>query len=870
MDNGDLNWAYFANGTIHIICSSHNDIAWFDTPADTMQWRDERSITPALERMAHNPDVHFSMENVLYLLEYLERHPERREEVRQRTMNGQIDWGATFNQPYESLLTGEQLVREIYFGRKLLKKLFPGTNPRVYYNPDVPSRALQMPQILAKADIPYLLISRHRPGLQWWASPDGSRVLVWSMGHYADSLFRKTLEGELPKVRSDIKRILDSWQDEYAQRKLPPHFAFLNSMDYIPPSDFDQLLSDWAEYAQSVESTGNGNQPPTLRYSTPEQFFDAIAAGEAELETLVGERPNVWLYIHGPCHYQAITAKRETGVLLPAAEIFHTINAILTDSWEHYPELELQQAWLESIYDDHGWGGKNGHITDEMFRKKLYSARSAAHKLLQEALHAIASQIKSAPAQGLPVVVFNDLAWSRTDPVICKIPRANGAFQLLTEDNQEIPYQVWTPGSGTYTEIAFIAENMPSVGYRAYRAVETTDRLDSKLPEGVQVTPTSYENQHFRVELGAGGIQQLYHKRLDADVFCTERYLGAELLMLESVGNDAHEFGFIQQPTTATDFEKTSNYQPAWKITASGSVFTRYTLSQHLRYCTLVQSLVFFHHLDRIDVEVDLLNWTGVKSREFRLAFPLNMAGAAITYEVPFGTVEVGRQETDGFITDQPVYPMGPVYAESGHTIHPREIQNFISANTEKLGFTLGSSVAVCDYIDPYHLRPASYPVIQPVLLASRRSCHSEGDWYLQAGDHHFQFSLYVHESGWQNGYRRGIQTNHPLMPIVAPKPIPSAGLAAEASFLTISDHNVLLSALKKCEDDQTIILRCYEMEGRQTTAQIQLPFPIQIVEQTNIIEEAGESAKSLDSHGQTFAVSLPPYAIETFKLTRG
>ena len=33
-------WGYFANGTVHIICSSHNDIAWFDTPAATIAWKD--------------------------------------------------------------------------------------------------------------------------------------------------------------------------------------------------------------------------------------------------------------------------------------------------------------------------------------------------------------------------------------------------------------------------------------------------------------------------------------------------------------------------------------------------------------------------------------------------------------------------------------------------------------------------------------------------------------------------------------------------------------------------------------------------------------------------------------------------------------
>lgn len=102
---------------------------WFDTPAATIAWRDTRSITPALERMAENPDVFFSMESVLYLLEYLQRHPERLEELHSLVTGKRFDWGATHNQPYESLLSGEQLVREVYFGRRLLRNLLPGADP---------------------------------------------------------------------------------------------------------------------------------------------------------------------------------------------------------------------------------------------------------------------------------------------------------------------------------------------------------------------------------------------------------------------------------------------------------------------------------------------------------------------------------------------------------------------------------------------------------------------------------------------------------------------------------------------------------------------------------------------------------------------
>ena len=202
-----LDWGYFADGTIHVICSSHNDIAWFDTPAETIARRDHACITPALEKMAERGDVTFCMENVLYLLEYLDRHPEKMDEIRRLTANRQFDWGATYNQPYEGLLSGEQLVRELYYGRKLIRKMIPGASARVAYNPDVPGRTLQMPQILAKAGVPYLLISRHKEGLFNWASPDGSSVLAWSMSHYGNMIMEGILSGSFAPGGSDTSPV---------------------------------------------------------------------------------------------------------------------------------------------------------------------------------------------------------------------------------------------------------------------------------------------------------------------------------------------------------------------------------------------------------------------------------------------------------------------------------------------------------------------------------------------------------------------------------------------------------------------------------------------------------------------------------------
>lgn len=177
-------WGYFKNGVIHIIQSSHQDIAWMDTPEYCREDRINNIILPALDMMKQNKDFTFEMEQTMYLMEFLEEHPERKDELIQLYKEKRFTWGATYNQPYEGLSSGEQLIRQSYYGRKWVHENMPGCDDLVANNMDVPGRTLQMSQILAKSGIPNLFVSRMAEGLYDWYSPDGSKVLTFTPGNY--------------------------------------------------------------------------------------------------------------------------------------------------------------------------------------------------------------------------------------------------------------------------------------------------------------------------------------------------------------------------------------------------------------------------------------------------------------------------------------------------------------------------------------------------------------------------------------------------------------------------------------------------------------------------------------------------------------
>ena len=416
-------------GGLDIISSSHQDIAWMDSPEKCAAFRDTNCITPALAMMARDRAYAFTMENMLNLMEYLERHPDRSQEIARLTREGRLEWGATFNQPYESLLSGEQLIRETYFGRRWLKKTFPGCDARVYFNPDVPGRSLQMPQVLAKAGIPYMVMSRYHEGFYRWESPDGTSVLAYSPGHYGNA--SSYLNASPAEGAAAIAEKVGAWEPYYRDHGLPPEFPLLNSVDFSQPTDFGELIRFW-----NGRSGAGGARGPVMRYSSARRFFEAIDAGDAKPPTIRGERPNLWLYIHGPTHHRAVSAGREAGALLPAAETFQTILGLLEGGFGDYPAARLEAAWISAIYPDHGWGGKEGQVTDRLFRKKYEFARDEARAILDSALRAIAARVGPDPAAAR-VVVFNTLSWTRTDVVSCLVTPPAARFRLVDGDGRE-------------------------------------------------------------------------------------------------------------------------------------------------------------------------------------------------------------------------------------------------------------------------------------------------------------------------------------------------------------------------------------------------------------------------------------------------
>ena len=88
--------------------------------------------------------------------------------------------------------------------------------------------------------------------------------------------------------------------------------------------------------------------------------------------------------------------------------------------------------------------------------------------------------------------------------------------------------------------------------------------------------------------------------------------------------------------------------------------------------------------------------------------------------------------------------------------------------------------------------------------------------------------------------------------------------LPSEYSFVGVEPDNVVLTAIKKSEDDDSLILRFYEWAGKESDVKLHLPTGAQSASETDLMEKPiGELAV----HNDSVTVHTKPYEIKTVKV---
>lgn len=849
---------------IDLSVTTHQDLAWINSIEKCIINRDTMWLTPFLKRLRDDPAFQMDVEQSSIIGEYISRHPDRKDTVTKYLKNGRMLVGAAYTQAYEDMYSGESLARQFYLGKLWLKEHFNGYNSTTYYNSDVPGRTLQMPQLMAKAGVSNMFFSRFRTGVFNWYSPDGSFVTAYSPGHYIDfyNILAKDNPGAVKAMAEETLYWLKNYNDKGSEKRIPAVLNYEFMWNQQPVKNLDPFIHFWNQIEEIVNARGEHLKIrlPKFRFATVDQFISGIRQSTSKIPAIAGERPNEWIYIHGPSHHWAFAASRRADILLPAAEKFSTFNMLLNGSPAKYPKQELEQAWRDKIYPDHGWGGKEGQSTDDIFLSKFKEAESKSDFILRDAMQNLASKIKCRKSNGIPVIVFNSLSWQRTDPLTVTLNLTGDharSVKVYNAAGKLLPAQLGKcsrdpEGFIIQTDLTFIVENVPSIGYDTYYI-----KTDIKAaPAENKKFVSQYENNFYRIEFGAGGISGLFDKTLKKNILNTQGFKAGDVFVMQSVGNGAGEFAAVQQPDMK-EFDKTSNHPVQWELAEDGDIYTLFKYRQPIKDAVIEQYIKVYKPIRRIDFNPSIKNWDGSLYREYRMALPVDILQAKLTYEVPFGAVEIGKDELKE--------PAGERYMTIPSEIHPRGMENWVNASGKDFGITMSSSVAAFDFKDVTGLAEGA-TLLQPILLASRKSCHSEGNEYLQTGDHDYFFSITTDKPGTANSFHFGRQANEELRVVVNPEPYADASLPERGSFVSVNAHNIIITAFKKAEDGDAVVMRFYETAGKDTDAEFSFSTKFKKAVATSLIEEAGKEIPIQDGR---LKVRIPHNSIETIKLFR-
>jgi alpha-mannosidase len=137
-------------------------------------------------------------------------------------------------------------------------------------------------------------------------------------------------------------------------------------------------------------------------------------------------------------------------------------------------------------------------------------------------------------------------------------------------------------------------------------------------------------------------------------------------------------------------------------------------------------------------------------------------------------------------------------------------------------------------------------------------------------GTHTFTYSVYPHAGSWQTGgtYQQAYELNYPLLSqigIASEEQTSQPNMMPESySFVTTDRPNIMVSAVKKAEDDDEFIMRFYETWGKETDVEFEFGKQLVSTGETDLLERP---ENSLTPAGNKLTVHVKPFEIITLAL---
>lgn len=135
-----------------------------------------------------------------------------------------------------------------------------------------------------------------------------------------------------------------------------------------------------------------------------------------------------------------------------------------------------------------------------------------------------------------------------------------------------------------------------------------------------------------------------------------------------------------------------------------------------------------------------------------------------------------------------------------------------------------------------------------------------------RTGDHGintFRYAFHPHAEDWRNDtVQQATAFNVP--PVAVLNTEASCGKITDGTFVSLSEKNVLIDAIKKAQDGRGYIVRVVEEEQRRGNVTLDWAFGFEKVIETNMIEE---DIAEIAQAGNSFEFIIKPFEVKTFRI---
>jgi alpha-mannosidase len=910
---------------VHVICNTHWDREWVYPSAETRLLLIE-FMDHLLDLLDRDPRYHsYLMDSqTLCLEDYLEHRPQALERIKKHVTEGRLVVGPWYSLPEEYCVNGESLLRNLIVGHQVAQSL--GRVMKIGYTPFSYGQTSQMPQIYQGFDIDTIIFYRgiNTPKSEFvMEGPDGSRLLGCRFGALSRFSFYFYI---YRVVVHDMTR--DEWWYTWQKGALPfrlcnefhprAHYYVVDPAakhyhkDRIP-EQMRKLIADESEhfttkYIASMQGFDSSEPDPIepgliadaqaaapehkVFQSSIEDFMNKLKTAVKDPYVIHGESRDPgatgkWTHLFGDVISSRTRTKRMNTIAENALQRWAEPFALC--SWalgDEYPKRVIDRTW-RYLLKNHPHDTICGAGVDQMEKDMVYrydQVNILAEGIMRRGFQGIQKRIDNSELapQDTVLTVFNPCPYPRSEVVTAYVDLPDGceidAFTLRDAHGRIAPKQEvsrfpWGTLVRNLTDVSlelraqrvllhFEAERIPALGYKTY--VLRREEFETGSQESLVTAHNAMENAYLAVAINDNGTLRITHKQ-SGQTFDGLHYL-------EDSGETGHSWVHM---TPEFNEVITSHGCPVHiELEESGRLLARYRVDYRMlvpdgleqrddgvrrataRKEMLVTSRITLRRgAQAVEVKTSFDN--PCKFHRLRVCFPTLLGEAQVSAaEAAFDVIERGIErgpDSAYYNRENPTYPN----------------HRFVDVSDGAVGLAL-----VNDGIREYEVTDTPERLLALTLLRAyefrqspvidRWEVHPEMPLSQALGEHEFRYAIYPHAGAW-DGSSVFQQADVLNLPLEIGQAGPHQGdLPREMSFLSIGPDELVLTALKRGEERETMILRFFNPTARDLEGKVSLFKEIKGAWLTNMNEERREE---LTPSGKSVAVPVPKKKIITVEI---